>query len=166
MLSKIKEKEIAIKLRESGYSYSEIINKVKISRSTLSKWLRHIKISNSQVERLRSKNADARKLGSIALKQRRIDKSKRIIEESKLEIKNISKNNLKLIGATLYWAEGSKQSEYEPSRELVFTNSDPKMIKIYLLWLSKCLFVSPENIKFEIYIHETYNKTSDELSNY
>lgn len=166
MLSKVKEKKIAIELRNHGYSYSEILKEVKVSRSTLSEWLRHVKITNSQIERLRSKNAVARKMGSIALKQNRIDKSKKIIEESKLEIKSIDENKLKLIGATLYWAEGSKQSVYEPSRELIFTNSDPKMIKIYLLWLNKCLFVRPENIKFEIYIHETYKKTPSQLSGY
>ena len=166
MISKIDEKEKAIDLRKNGYSYSEILKEVKVSRSTLSEWLRHVKITNTQVDRLRSKNAAARKLGSIALKQNRINKSKEIIEESKLEIKNIDNNNLKLIGATLYWAEGSKQSESEPSRELLFTNSDPKMIKVYLLWLDKCLFVKSENIKFEIYIHETYNKTPGELSRY
>ena len=166
MLSKSKERERAIKLRKQGNSYSEILKKVKVSRSSLSEWLRHIKITNLQIERLRSKNAVARKLGSIALKQNRINKSKKIIEESKSEVKSINKNDLKLIGATLYCAEGSKQSEYEPSRELVFTNSDPKMIKIYLLWLDKCLFIKQEDIKFEIYIHETYKKTPNQLMKY
>lgn len=83
-----------------------------------------------------------------------------------MEIKKIDLNNLKIIGTVLYWAEGSKQNENRPSKELIFTNSDPKMIKIYLLWLNKCLYIKPENIKFEIYIHETYMKTPIQLSLY
>lgn len=166
MHRKVNEKKTALKLRKQGYSYSEILVKIGVSRSTLSEWLRNVRITNSQIERLRLKNADARKLGSIALRQKRIDKTKKIIEKTKLEIKKLNNDDLKIIGAILYWAEGSKQTKNEPSRELIFTNSDPKMIKIYLLWLKKCLLIKPEDIKFEIYIHETYNKNSNELSSY
>ncbi len=166
MLSKTSEKDEAVKLRKNGSSYSEILNKVKVSRSTLSEWLRNIKISSVQVDRLRSKNAQARKLGSIALRNNRIIKSKNIINKSKLEISCLDINSLRVIGTTLYWAEGSKQNEHEPSKELIFTNSDPKMLKLYLLWLRRCLLVKKDNIKFEIYIHETYNKTPSELSKY
>lgn len=166
MRSKFAEKEKAIKLRKKGYSYSEILKSVGVSRSTLSEWLRHITISNTQVDRLRSKNEQARKLGSIALKNKRIEKSENIIKQSIREIGSIDKNTLRIIGATLYWAEGSKQNEHEPSKELIFTNSDPKMLRLYLLWLRRCFLVKKDNIKFEIYIHETYNKTPSELSRY
>jgi hypothetical protein len=123
-------------------------------------------LNNLQLERLKLKNANARKLGSIALRNQRIYKTKQIIEKSKLEVEKIDLNNLKIIGAILYWAEGSKQNDNRPSKELIFNNSDPRMLKIYLLWLNKCLFIKPENIKFEIYIHETYKKTPNQLSNY
>ncbi len=166
MLSKGNEKEKAVKLRKQGYSYTEILKNINVSKATLSGWLKNIKLNNKQSERLRLKNEYARRLGSIALRNKRIHKTNQIIERSKLEIKKIDLNNLKIIGTVLYWAEGSKQNENRPSKELIFTNSDPKMIKIYLLWLNKCLFVKPENIKFEIYIHETYEKTPNQLSNY
>jgi len=164
--AKIKDKENVINLRKLGYSYSEILEKVKVSRSSLSLWLRNINITNSQIERLRSKNATARKLGSIALKRNRIEKTKIIIDKAKSEIENLDDYHLKIIGAVLYWTEGSKQKEHNPSKELVFSNSDPKMIKIYLLWLKRCLLIKQEDIKFEIYIHETYNKTPNELISY
>lgn len=166
MVGKYREKEKALKLRKNGYSYSEILTQVNISKTTLSGWLRNIKITSTQLERLRLKNADARKLGSIALRNNRIKKTEKIIKKAKAEIKNISIDDLKVVGTVLYWAEGSKQNENRPSKELIFTNSDPKMIRVYLLWLNKCLLVKSNNIKFEIYIHETYNKTPDELSKY
>lgn len=166
MRSKSVEKEKAIKLRKKGYSYSEILKSVGVSRSTLSEWLRHVSISNTQIDRLRSKNEQARKLGSIALKNKRIEKSENIIKQSIREIGKIDTNTLRVIGATLYWAEGSKQNEHEPSKELIFTNSDPRMIRIYILWLSRCLSVKNDDIKFEIYIHETYGNSPTELSEY
>lgn len=166
MEAKLKDKENVIKLRKLGYSYSEILKKVRVSKSSLSSWLRDVKITNSQIERLRSKNANARKLGSLVLKKMRIEKTKRIVDKAKSEIVDLNDNYLKIIGTILYWAEGSKQKEHNPSKELVFTNSDVNMIKIYLLWLRKCLFTKNENIVFEIYIHETYNKTKNELIRY
>ncbi len=39
-----KDKEIAIKLRKQGLSYSQIKNKLDIPKSTLSYWLRDIKL--------------------------------------------------------------------------------------------------------------------------
>lgn len=132
----------------------------------MSSWLRDVKITNSQIDRLRSKNSNARKLGSIVLKRMRIEKTKRIIDKAKFEIVDLDDNYLKIIGSILYWAEGSKQKEHNPSKELVFTNSDIKMVKIYLLWLRKCLFIKNVDIVFEIYIHETYNKTKNQLIRY
>lgn len=166
MRSKNIEKDKAIKLRKRGYSYSEILEKVNVSRSTLSEWLRYINISNPQIDRLRLKNEKARKLGSIALKNKRIAKLESIISKSSSDIGELDTNALRVIGATLYWAEGSKQNEHEPSKELIFTNSDPRMARIYILWLQKCLLVKDGDIKFEIYIHETYNKTPNQLSKY
>jgi len=166
MISKSSEKGIAIKLREKGYSYSEILKVIQVSKATLSQWLRNVDIASDQVERLRSKNAEARKLGSLALRNNRIYKTKKIIESSRLEVKSININTLRIIGTVLYWAEGSKQNENRPSKELIFTNSDPEMIKVYLLWLNKCHGIDSSNIKFEIYIHETYDKTPLELSKY
>lgn len=166
MRRKTEQKEIALNLRKRGYSYSEILKVVKVSRSSLSEWLRHVEISNTQIEKLRSKNAKARSLGSIALKDIRIKKTKQIFDKSISEIKHLGKEHLKVIGAVLYWAEGSKQNENKPSKELIFTNSDPRMIKVYLLWLQICLFIKNEDVVFEIYIHETYNKTKEDLIRY
>jgi intein-encoded DNA endonuclease-like protein len=36
MLAKFKEKEVAIELRKQGYSYSEILKKIPVAKSTLS----------------------------------------------------------------------------------------------------------------------------------
>ena len=166
MDAKPKEHKLALILRKRGFSYSEIIKKIKVSRSTLSSWLRNTHITNSQIERLRMKNFKARNLCSLTLKKNRIEKTKRIIKNAKVEIKEIDLYHLKIIGSILYWAEGSKQKEYNPSKELVFNNSDPAMIKVYLSWINKCLKIKNEDIKFEIYIHETYNRTRHQLVNY
>lgn len=159
-------KDNALNLRKKGLSYSEISHLTHISESTLSDWISHIKLSKSQQKRLNNKREINRKLGSKTLKDNRLEKTKRIIEQAYTEIKNLGLNDLKLIGIILYWAEGSKQKEHNPSKEVIFSNSDPDMIRVFLKWLKKCLDIEDEKIVFEIYIHRTYQKTSKQLAQY
>lgn len=166
MEAKPEERKNAVKLRKLGYSHSEILKTVKVSRSSLTLWLKNIKLTKSQIERLRLKSETARKFGSFTLKRNRIEKTRKIINKAKSEINSLNESHLKIIGSILYWAEGSKQKEHDPSKELVFSNSDPEMIKLYLLWLNKCLLIKPDDIVFETYIHETYQKTQNSLVTY
>jgi len=57
----LKEKIRAIELRKMGKSYGAILKKVDVSKGTLSVWLRDIKLTLEQKERLyktlRRKNA-------------------------------------------------------------------------------------------------------------
>ena len=48
MITKIKEKEKAIKFRKEGFFYSEILKKVPIAKSTLSLWLRSVGLTERQ----------------------------------------------------------------------------------------------------------------------
>lgn len=49
MQAKPESREQVVKLRKLGYSYSEILKVIKVSKSSLSSWLRDVKITNSQV---------------------------------------------------------------------------------------------------------------------
>ena len=59
-----------------------------------------------------------------------------------------------LIGTALYWAEGSKQKEYQPGSGVKFSNSDPKMVALFLRYVRETLRIQPERIDIEINIHE------------
>lgn len=159
MIPKTAQRLQAIALRKKGFSYSEIQKYIPVSISSLSLWLNKMKLSEKQKVRLTRKGDIARSLGSIALKNNRLAKSKNIINEAISEIKGINIDDLMLIGIMLYWAEGSKQKEHNPSTEVVFSNSDPKMIQVYLKWLKTCLKIPDENIVFEIYIHKSYKRS-------
>ena len=60
------------------------------------------------------------------------------------EIKKLSKQDLLLLGASLYWAEGYKKAIIKNGQErsyhaISFSNSDPAMIKIFIEFLKKIL---------------------------
>lgn len=159
-------KKKATRLRQNGLSYSEIQEKIPVSRSTLSLWLRNIELTKSQKTRLKNKTIKSLSLGSKAIKRKRIRKHNKIVNRAKAKIKNIGKDELFLIGTSLYWAEGSKQKKHNPSQRAVFSNSDPLMIKVYLKWLKKCLNIKSDEILFEIYSHGNLRQHEKKMIKY
>ena len=157
MIAKLKEKQKAIRFRKRGFSYSEILEKVPVAKSTLSLWLRSVDLSNRQKQRLTKKKLAAALRGAMIRKNQRLDITKEIKDKARNEIKKISNRELWLVGVSIYWAEGAKQKETNPSQKVQFSNSDVRMVKVYLKWLYRICKISLKNIGFEIYIHETAN---------
>ena len=151
---KLKEKIEAIRLRKLGKSYGEIRKKARVSKGTLSLWLRNIELTPGQEKRLyvelRQKNA----YRMAKLNQRkRIDKTKKILKEAKKEVSSYFTNPLFLAGLMLYWAEGDKSEEDELVK---FSNSDPAMIKLMMRWFGEICKVPEEKFRITLYIHELF----------
>jgi len=147
---KFNEKIKAIHLRKLGKSYGEILKKVKVSKSTLSLWLRDIELTSEQKAELRGRQK-SRYEGAKANQRKRIERTKKIIGESKKEAKLFLKNPLFLMGLMLYWAEGSKRGE-----QINFSNSDPRMIKFMTGWFRKICKVPERKFRIKLYIHSLH----------
>lgn len=148
-------KERATELRRQGFSYSEILQEVPVSKSTLSLWLRSIELSKKQQARLAEKQLASAQLGAIAKKNQRIAISNQIKVVAKKELGKITHRELWLIGIALYWAEGTKAKEHNVSQGVSFSNSDSLMITLFLKWLRDIVKIPENDIKYEIYIHES-----------
>lgn len=155
-MSKVKEKSRAIKLRKMGLTYNEILSKIPVVKSTLSLWLRSVDLSKPQKQIISQKRRLAQAKGAQAQKNKRVLLQENIYRQAEKEIGRISQRELWLIGTALYWAEGSKEKEYNPGSGAISSNSDPKMINLFIKWLFICCGVSHSEIKFEIYIHVIY----------
>ncbi|MFA5766771.1 MAG: hypothetical protein WC919_02530 [Candidatus Paceibacterota bacterium] len=153
-MSKFEEKEKAIKLRKQGFSYSEILKEIPVAKSTLSLWLRSVGLSQKQKQKLTKKKLAAALRGAQARRDHRLAITKEIKDKAIRDIGEISDRELWLIGAALYWAEGSK--EKNKSSALEFCNSDALMIKLFMRWIARFMMVLPERIKFELFIHENH----------
>ncbi|MDD3292989.1 MAG: hypothetical protein PHI45_03265 [Candidatus Pacebacteria bacterium] len=153
MNSNLKEK--AIKLRRSGYSYSEILKEVPIAKSTLSLWLRSVNLAKKQKQKITQKRIAGALKGAQARRNQKIATTKKIKDKAKKEIKNINKKDLWLIGIALYWAEGAK--EHQTGTGISFSNSDDRMILLFLKWLKDIFKIKNSELIYELYIHETAN---------
>jgi len=155
MVIKEQERGKAINLRKQGLSYNEILREVPVAKSTLSVWLKDIGLAKAQKQRLTEKRRAAQQKAQQACRNIRITREAAIIEEAQQEIGNISKREFWLIGAALYWAEGSKQKTNLVSQRVCFNNSDPKMILLFDKWMREVCGRERRGIAYSLYIHTT-----------
>ena len=156
-------KEKAIILRRQGKTYSEILKDIPVAKSTLSSWLTEVGLSIKQEQRITEKKRQAQRRGADAQRNKRVIKQKSILEQAEKEIGRISKRELWLIGIALYWAEGSKEKEYKTSSRVAFSNSDPKMLSLYIKWLRECLHIDINDISADLYIHESHKMNVNKI---
>lgn len=157
MGSNIHLKEKAIALRRNGESYNDIRKILSIkSKGTLSLWFKDLKLSRKSQLLLRKNNKLAHARGlfkSNKIRRDRIDKeNSEAFNTSLLSIQKISKKELLLIGASLYWAEGTK-SEKRAYHGLTFSNSDPLMIMLFMRFVREVLKIPEARIRAGIHIY-------------
>jgi hypothetical protein len=154
-------KEKAIRLRKDGKSYNEIINILGIkSKGTLSLWFKDLKLSEKSRRLLEKNNKLAHDRGLFINNSNRNTRIKienlKAYNMGKECINSISEKELLLIGSALYWGEGSK-SERTTSTPLDFSNSDPKMVSVYMKFIRKILKIPEEKIRAGIHLYPSTN---------
>jgi len=148
---KEEEKKLAIDLRKEGWSMGEIAKKVGASKASVSLWVGNIQLTPKQRKKLslhgRSKDAIEKRRASRLLNESA--KRQIIIDAAQKEVYNLTEKELWLIGIMLYWAEGRKTG-----RGVVqFSNSDPKMIKIMMIFFRRICKIPEEKFRGYVHIH-------------
>lgn len=157
------KKQKAIELRHKGFSYAKILKELDLtSKGTLSKWLRDLTLTENTKKRLKSNAKLAIKRGLDKFNRKRsldiLEQNKKSIESGKQEVVVNNRKELLITGAALYWGEGTKYIGKHPA--LIFTNSDPDMIKIYMNFLRQGLVLDEQKIKAGIHIHPYVDENS------
>lgn len=154
MLVKTTERQTARALRKRGLSYSEIAGRVGVSQSSLSLWLRDLPLEGKQLECMRKRCLEKSWLaGSRANRERRIKSSIEIIEEAWKQVSTRTKDQFFVVGVMLYWAEGTKSLEM-----LIFSNSDPDMIRIMMQWFRKYGEIPEKKFRIQVHIHSLHSR--------
>lgn len=152
----MEKKQKAIILRKRGLSYSEILREVPVAKSTLSLWLRDIGLAKKQQQRITNKRILSARKGAEKRRNQRIEITKEIKNSSRKDIKEINEKDLWLIGISLHWAEGAKEKNGNSSG-IIFSNSDLRMILIFIKWIESVFKINKSELVYELYIHETAN---------
>jgi predicted transcriptional regulator len=149
---KLEEKKKAILLREKGYSITTIARRLKVSKASVSGWVKDVNLSKETMTLIQRRSHSA-----VAVEKRRLSRltnenSRRSIVKisAQNEVSKISEPQLFLIGIALYWGEGSKKK-----RGVVeFTNSDPKMIQVMKKFFTEVCKVPADKFRGHVYLHE------------
>jgi len=159
---KVEEKRKAIALRKTGMSMNEIVRILGVSKASVSLWTRKVELTSEQRNKL---SLACRSVDSI--EKRRINRlanelAKRslIMVEAEKDFQSISDNDLKIIGAMLYWGEGGK-TQRGTAR---ISNSDPAVIKVAMLFFRKVCLANEE--KFRAHIHTYSHLNAEEAEKY
>ena len=148
-MARLIERNKAIELRLKGMSYTEIKEKLGISKSTLHYWLKDYPLSDERIRHLRDWNAQRIERFRQTMQRKREDRIKGVYAKVEKTIGTLSKREFYISGLFLYWAEGSKTSQ----STVALTNTDPAMLLFFIRWLERC-FGTPKNrmlLKLHLY---------------
>ncbi|MFA6006197.1 MAG: hypothetical protein WC764_00475 [Candidatus Paceibacterota bacterium] len=158
--------ERAVALRRQGKSYSEIRKVIPVAKSTLTEWFVDVGLSKRQKQIFTEKRRAGQRRGAAARKAKRVRIQTEIIELARTEIGKLSDRDLLIIGTCLYWAEGSKEKEYSAGSGLKFSNSDWRMVKVFILFLKFILRLDNNEIKYELYLHNAKRDDLEKILNF
>jgi len=152
------QRQKAFELRLAGKSYNEIARTLDVSKGSLSLWFKDLKLSRIAQKRLEGKMRFAREHGLFENNRRRTQaikiENKKIRQITANEIKPLSKYELLLIGAALYWAEGYNRQDKASSPYISFGNSSPDMVVLFLRFLREVMQISEEKLRPIVQIHK------------
>ncbi|PIP24676.1 MAG: hypothetical protein COX33_00600 [Candidatus Nealsonbacteria bacterium CG23_combo_of_CG06-09_8_20_14_all_36_125] len=147
-------KEKAINYRKQGYSYNLISKRFKVAKSTLNYWLKDIDFKPNRIVLARIKKAK-RKLVEAMVKRCReaLKFRKEVKQNAKNDIKEFNKKDLWYLGTILYLAEGNKIQ-----KDVRLTNSDPRVIKLFMRWAKTICKVKSDNFQAAVHIYPDNNE--------
>ncbi len=157
----------ALQLRMLGRSYTEIQKEVKVSKSTLSLWLRDVVISDEAKSRLERRERAGAMKALLRRNKLQTHLARKRAEASKLRglssIPRMNQRDLRIVGAVLYWAEGYKRLSVKDGKErtwhvISFVNADPNMIRTFIHFLTSTLEVPLARIRLVMRLYPHINE--------
>ena len=149
---KLNEKIKAVTLRKRGMAYNKILKKIKVSKSTLSLWLREVVLNEAANKKLLKGRELSRYFAAESRRKKRLSDTATAISMGRQEFHGLMKKPLFLAGLCLYWAEGDKHKQ----EKVKFTNSDEKMILLMMKWFREICGVPEQKFRIALHVHNLH----------
>lgn len=128
--------------RKKGMSILDLVKEFSMPKTTIWHHIHDIKLNKSQIRLIKSGQGGSKK------------RSESQWRDAKMEAERLLKSaekNFYILFASLYWAEGNKKG-------FIFTNTDGKMIKLFILILKKYFHIQQGDIKITIRVFSNLNE--------
>ncbi|MFZ3074122.1 MAG: helix-turn-helix domain-containing protein [Minisyncoccales bacterium] len=147
----------AQRLREQGLSIKEIRKRLNVSLSSISLWVRDVKLTEKQLESLYLNKKTGNLKGSIIAARNKIkareEITKKLLKEGMNEVGTLSERDRFIAGVALYFAEGTKGD-----KNVSFSNSDALAITFMIGWLRQFCAVPEDKFRVNLYIHNNLDE--------
>jgi hypothetical protein len=148
-------RERARELREQGLDLEEIALALGVSKSSVSLWVRDLpRPARLSYEECRKRAAEGAHRYWAAERPVRAAARTATCEAAAGQIGTLTDREVLVAGAIAYWCEGGKTKPYSRSDRVIFTNSDPTLIRFFLRFLD-VTGTPRRNLGFRVYIHES-----------
>jgi hypothetical protein len=148
-----KDRVVAVEMRKSGKSYNEILAALKIPKATLSDWFSKEDWSNNIRKKLTETAYQAHSIRMRELGRVRGIHLVKVYDEARREaveeFELLKYNPLFIAGIMVYWGEGDKATKHT----VRLTNTDPEMMRLFLLFLTKVCGIQTEKIGAHVLIY-------------
>jgi len=152
-MARVQDHEKAIFLRKEGKSYTQIKELLKVSKSTLSCWLKNYPLSEQKIRELRDWSEKRIEKYRETRRKQKENRLEKVYKEQEEIIFPINKREIFLAGLFLYWGEGSKSN----SAMLNVSNTDPAIIKFFIRWFVKVFMVSKNKFRVQLHLYNDMN---------
>jgi transposase len=147
-------RERARELRTQGLDYEEIAGALGVAKSSISLWVRDLpRPARLSYEECRKRAAEGAHRYWAAERPVREAARAATRETATAQIGALTDREVVIAGAIAYWCEGGKSKAYTRSDRVIFTNSDPALIRFFLRFLD-VTGTPRRNLHFRVYIHE------------
>jgi transcriptional regulator with XRE-family HTH domain len=147
---RVADRERARELRAEGWTYAEICGELGVSRSSVSEWVRDIAVDEQVwAKRVRANRRYGARKRINALERKRHAEIEQYLLEGTTRLGRLSDEQFLVAGVALYAGEGSKTDG-----EVLFANSDPRMIAFFLAWLRQFFDIDESRLRVRLYLHE------------
>lgn len=163
-MTKIISKIEAIEKRKQGESITTIARDLHVSKSTASRWVRHVQLSEQQIAHLQenSNNLSDEKRTARDLSFSRKCRENRSKWQEDGKKRAASKDPGFVGGCMLYWGEGGKSER----ARVAIVNSDPDVLVYFVGFLKKYYQVTPDRIRAVINCHLDYGLTYETVRDF
>ncbi len=148
-MTRLKLRKKVLDLRKQGMSYSQIKKILKVSKSTLSCWLKEYPLTKERISELRNNNEVRIEKFRETMRKKREDRLEKTYQSQKRILLPFNSRELFVAGLFLYWGEGSKFK----TSTLSLSNTDPSVIKFFISWLTKSLRVPEKKIRIDLQLY-------------
>ena len=155
---KWKEQKKAKIMRKNGLPITMIAEKLGVAKSSVSIWVRDIKLTEKQKKNITFYKTGRNKGNEKTSKRA---KEKRLMYQKEGKDKATEKNLLHSNGCMLYWAEGAKNRNC-----FGIANTDYHMLKLMIEFLLEFFPITKENLKLRIRCYDNNNISIYEIEDF